>query len=73
MHHDRQTWEYQTLDAAGTIPTGDLNRLGADGWELVTIVDGQAVLKRPAPDLREIVTNDQRAHVYASHGAGGNA
>jgi hypothetical protein len=73
MSHDRHAWEYQALESGAAVPIAELNRLGAEGWELVTIVDGQAVLKRPAADLRAIVTTDQRTHVYAAHGKGGHA
>ena len=50
----KQTWEYQTVyvqkAASDLVPP--LNRLGADGWELVSVsIDSQgwiiAYLKRP--------------------------
>ena len=63
------TWEYLTL------PESDRNRLaslGSDGWELVSIggdADGRLLyLKRPALDLRERITLDQRRRVYESLG-----
>ena len=75
MSHDHPGWEYRLceVEAVGSLTADTLNTLGAEGWELVTIDQGQAILKRPRPDLREIVTADQRAHVYAARNAGGDA
>jgi hypothetical protein len=63
------TWEYLTL------PESDrdrLARLGSDGWELAATggdADGRLLyLKRPALDLRERVTLDQRRRLYESLG-----
>jgi hypothetical protein len=62
MHHDHVTWEYTSVH----LDIDHLNELGAAGWELVAVSGAQAILKRPRPDLREIVTADQRQHVYAA-------
>ena len=46
-------WEYRTVNAAHTLGEEEVNRLGAEGWELVSvIVHGQYtgekwVFKRP--------------------------
>jgi len=61
MHHDHATWEYTRV----SLDMDRLNELGAEGWELVAVAGDDAILKRPRPDLREMVTADQRAHVYA--------
>lgn len=57
-------WEYTATEKAG-----ELNGLGAEGWELVgvTVVAGveRFYLKRPLPSLREQITLDQRKHVLA--------
>lgn len=76
MSHATATWEYRTLDALDPAldPAPDLDRLGREGWELVTAsltaAGGGHVLyfKRPAPSLRERVTLDQRREVYARAG-----
>lgn len=59
-------WEY--MSASATIQS--LNDLGARGWEAVGAVNesGQVLLKRPAPDFREVVTLDQRRSVFHSRG-----
>lgn len=48
-------YDYKTINTPiiGGIPEADLQRLGADGWELVAVKDGgRAYLKRPAQDAR---------------------
>ena len=48
----RQTWEYKTL-YSNTVTDQDLNKLGADGWELVATAAGNLggwtsfIFKRP--------------------------
>lgn len=46
-----QKWEYLTVDYVGRpMPhDGDLNKLGSDGWELVSDHGGQLRFKRPLP------------------------
>ena len=73
MNHDHPGWEYRLIEAHRPLTIDALDLLGAEGWELVTIHEGQAILKRPRPDLREIVTADQRTHVYAARPSGGEA
>ena len=59
----RQTWDYLVEYEIG--PEG-LTELGAEGWELVSVVPNQDgargtfYFKRPAADLRERVTLDHR-------------
>jgi len=40
--YERQTWEYRVIsrivDDEGTLPEGELNALGSEGWELVGVV-----------------------------------
>jgi len=62
-------WEYcQSRDF------GALAALGRQGWELVAALPapagGEAIfyLKRPAPNLRERVTADQKQRYYAQLG-----
>jgi hypothetical protein len=64
-------WEYH-IEAVGTrTDVSRLNALGAEGWELVvTLPEGNLVFKRPAPNLRERITLDQRAAVDAAQGPG---
>ena len=62
--HDR--WEYHLEAASGEPDPRRLSALGADGWELAAVTPGGTLIfKRPAPDLRERVTLDQRAAVTA--------
>lgn len=70
MSLDHTGWEYTSFDARNSVSINRLNDLGAEGWELVTVDRYLAILKRPIPDLREIVTTDQRTRVYAEHDAG---
>lgn len=57
-----QRWEYLTSKAP------DLERLGADGWELVAVAEGTFYFKRPAPSVQERITLEQRKEVYATRG-----
>jgi hypothetical protein len=68
MSHDNPNWEYTAipLDTAGPLVDA-LNERGTDGWEFVAITGRDAILKRPMRDLREIVTADQRKHVFGIH------
>lgn len=63
-------WDYRLLDLSNE---AELDRLGAEGWEIVATTPGTAgsfrlCLKRPRPTLRERVTLDQKRRVYAEHG-----
>ena len=73
MSHDHPGWEYKLVETLGPLEIEVLDKLGGDSWELVTIHQSQAILKRPRPDLREIVTADQRTSVYAARPSGGDA
>jgi hypothetical protein len=70
MAGETATWEYRAL--AADDPALDLDALGRAGWELVGAVEVRGrptlYLKRPGPGLRERVTLDQRAAVYAARG-----
>jgi hypothetical protein len=66
MGHARTTWEYHLESRHDAIRQDRLAELGAAGWELVAIADGYAVFKRTAATLGEIVTDEQRAHVFAN-------
>ncbi len=62
------TWQYKRT---GPLDEEELNRLGQEGWELVAVAaDGGCYFKRPAPDLRERITLEQKARAYASLGVG---
>jgi hypothetical protein len=63
------TWEYRVTDP---LPEGELNALGADGWELVAVTADRLYLKRPRPDFREQVTLDQKRRYYALWGQDGD-
>jgi hypothetical protein len=58
-------WEYLTLDQQDA---DDLNALGEEGWELVSVSDGRLYFKRPALSFRERVTLDQKRHYYDALG-----
>jgi hypothetical protein len=74
MTHDHPGWEYRLFEPIGTLTIDALNTLGAEGWELIAIYHGnQMILKRRRPELREIVTADQRAHVFGEPTADGGA
>lgn len=57
-------WEYLIVQQPEA-----LEPLGLEGWELVSVVPvGEQLshyLKRPAPDFRQRLTEDQRQHLYA--------
>ena len=57
-------WEYLIVQQPEALPS-----LGLDGWELVSVVlidnHPNHYLKRPAPDFRQRLTEDQRKHAYA--------
>jgi hypothetical protein len=66
------TWEYRRTEHFE-----DLAALGHEGWELVAVVPAPGApqqatfyLKRPAPDWRERVTQDQKRRYYALLGIG---
>jgi len=66
-------WEYHK-----TSNDDNLDTLGREGWELVAVVPsgpgGEATLyfKRPTPDFREQVTEDQKRRYYALKGIAGS-
>jgi hypothetical protein len=60
-----EQWEYLTVAEQ---EAGDLNPLGAEGWELVGVNSGRLYFKRPLPSFRERVTLDQKRHVYGQFG-----
>lgn len=64
MTHPGQ-WEYLTLDEQDA---DDLNALGEEGWELVSVSDGRLYFKRPALSFRERVTLDQKRQYYGALG-----
>jgi hypothetical protein len=70
MAGETATWEYRAL--AADDPGLDLDALGRGGWELVGVAEVRGrptlYLKRPGSGLRERVTLDQRAAVYAARG-----
>ena len=55
------TWQYLHLSEAP-----DLDRLGADGWELVAVHDGDWIFKRPTPPPEERFTLEQRDAALAA-------
>jgi hypothetical protein len=67
--HGAEDWEFLSILACEADRLAELSRTG---WELVAAVatDGatRLYLKRPRPGLRERVTLEQRARVYASRG-----
>ena len=62
MSAEHTTWEYRV---SNHVSERELNDLGADGWELAGVTDGQIVLKRPRLPFRERVTLDQKRRYYA--------
>ncbi len=69
VYHDHPAWEYTAIPL-NTALVDTLNALGADGWELVAVVDGHAILKRPMRSLREIVTEEQRTRAFSEYATG---
>lgn len=68
MSHDHSNWEYLSIPVDTPSRLVDqLNLLGAEGWELVSVIGDATILKRPRPGLREIVTADQRKHVFGRY------
>ena len=57
-------WQYRRV--AGE---PDLDRLGAEGWELVAIHGEEWLFKRPAPDPAERFTREQRTAALSPSGA----
>ena len=62
-------WEYRKC-----LDFGELEALGREGWELVAVLpagtEAEAIfyLKRPAPNFRERVTEEQKRHYYRPFG-----
>jgi hypothetical protein len=54
-------WEYLMIAEQDA---GDLNELGEQGWELVSVSNGQFYFKRPVVSFRERVTLDQKRDLY---------
>ncbi len=40
------TWEYKAVELAYGLSEDQLNKLGADGWELVCVAGQQLIFKR---------------------------
>jgi len=60
-------WEYRVEPGELAGDVRRLNAIGNEGWELVAALpEGRLIFKRPAPNLRERITLDQRAAVDAS-------
>ena len=60
-------WQYSRFSSEP-----DLTHLGAEGWELVSILNGEWIFKRPEPHPSERFTLEQRAAALAdpeAHGA----
>jgi hypothetical protein len=65
-------WEYHIDTDGARDDVARLNALGNEGWELVTsLPEGHLIFKRPAPDLRERITRDQRAAVHEARKSAG--
>ncbi|CAA9543714.1 MAG: hypothetical protein AVDCRST_MAG70-330 [uncultured Thermomicrobiales bacterium] len=60
-------WDYHR-ETPGDDLAARLASLGAEGWELVSTLEGHLVFKRPATTLRERVTLDQRRSVFRHFG-----
>lgn len=60
-------WEYYI-----TNDEEQLSTLGDEGWELVSVINENQVLKlffkRPAATLKQRVTDEQREKVYKTYG-----
>jgi hypothetical protein len=54
-------WEYMCLEwySSKQMNTNMLNALGGDGWELIQIVDGEAVLKRKVSEEKKAKVEDK--------------
>jgi hypothetical protein len=67
------TWEYHTA-AIRPDDEAHLNRLGAEGWELVAVVPAEnpaspvCYFKRPALSFKERVTLEQKHRYYRQWG-----
>jgi hypothetical protein len=66
MGETMASWEYYT-----SRDDSELETLGRQGWELVSVLPGEAggaptfYFKRPAHDFREEVTLDQKRRYYS--------
>ena len=68
MPEQFQRWDYR-IELA--LPTEKLQELGADGWELSGVDEGDRtkfIFRRPAASFVERVTLEQRARYYESLG-----
>ena len=72
MSGRHQRWEYH-IEPWESLPSdSQFAALGNAGWELAAVhPSGQLIFKRPAPDLRERITLEQRAAVAADEEDGG--
>lgn len=59
---DNDRWEYHVKHSDAPLSTGELNELGAQGWELAAAMPtgGHYIFKRLRPDLRDQITLEQR-------------
>ncbi|HEV2067238.1 MAG TPA: hypothetical protein VGR08_10395 [Thermomicrobiales bacterium] len=69
MNDTQRQWQYHVLRTEPPFSVQELDALGKEGWELVSVTADPGtpkvslVFKRPAPDFRTRVTLDQRAAV----------
>lgn len=67
LRYESMTWEYASTLTDGPARKDTLDALGADGWELVSVVHGMQttqllyVFKRPGPGTSTAVAPEQNA------------
>lgn len=62
-------WEYRVIGLNSGKREDHLNKLGAEGWELVSFEDGMAHFKRRRSETGEIAVQEPKSHAPSKQSA----